>query len=123
MIPLRDDNPTKTISYVTYLLIAMNVFAWFYYQNAGFDPQFSASILKYGLIPADLLQSYPDGTIVEIAKDFSVTIDGHREWYTLITSMFMHGGLSHLCKTPIPSEMSPFTIVHSSLCTNQNFPL
>ncbi len=74
MIPLRDDNPTQTVPYVTVGLIGLN--------GAIFLAElFSASdwAVVYGAVPVRLLQTMDPGTLL-----------------TVITSMFLHGGLLHL---------------------------
>ena len=35
MIPLRDENPTRTVPVVTYLLIAVNVLVWIFQATGG----------------------------------------------------------------------------------------
>jgi membrane associated rhomboid family serine protease len=70
MIPLRDENPTRTFAGVTILLIAANV-AFFGYGLTLPDQQFLTS---YAMVPATI-RSAPT---------------------TVFTSMFLHGGLLHL---------------------------
>ncbi len=75
MIPLRDNNPTESTPIITYLLIAVNaaVFIFtFTLSQKGLDVIFST----YALIPAEILQGNNLGT--------------------LVTSMFLHGGVGHL---------------------------
>src|SRR5450432_223934 len=78
MLPLRDENPTRTTPYVNYALIALNVLAfmieWFQLATRG-D---SFVISGYGLVPA------------------RISADPLGEGFTIFTSMFMHGGLGHL---------------------------
>ncbi len=66
-LPYKDENPTKTKPYVTYVLIAVNIaaFVWslFDYENI---------INTYGFTPAD----------------FALV--------TIFTSMFLHGGIDHI---------------------------
>jgi membrane associated rhomboid family serine protease len=84
MIPLRDDNPTRTVPFVNYGLIAacVLVFLW----QASLGPRMEASIYGYGLIPDVLLG---DARLPpEIA-----TVPA---WLTVFTSMFLHGGWLHL---------------------------
>jgi membrane associated rhomboid family serine protease len=78
MIPIRDENPTRAVPFVNYLLIAANIAAfvweWLLIQREGS----TAIIAGYGLV-ATRLVSDPLG-----------------EAFTIFTSMFMHGGLEHL---------------------------
>ena len=78
MIPLRDDNPTRTRPYVTYALIALNVLAYlvesFLLRRHG-----DAYVISgYGLVPT------------------RIAADPSGELFTVFTSMFMHGGFMHL---------------------------
>lgn len=78
MIPIKDQNPTRTFPFVNYLLIAANIGAyvwqWLLMGQAGE----SAIVAGYGLVPTRLLT------------------DPLGEGFTVLTSMFMHGGLAHL---------------------------
>jgi membrane associated rhomboid family serine protease len=78
MIPIRDENPTRTAPVVNYLLIAANiaafVYEWLLIQREGS----SAIIAGYGLVATRLVA------------------DPLGEAFTVLTSMFMHGGLEHL---------------------------
>ncbi|MFI5253352.1 MAG: rhomboid family intramembrane serine protease [Bacteroidota bacterium] len=80
MIPLRDANPSRTIPFITYLLILINFIVFFFelsigkYQNDLF--------LHLGLIPS-----------VWIAD---VKLFHAHSFLPLFTSMFLHGGWIHL---------------------------
>ncbi len=85
LIPIHDDNPTVIKPWVTYALIAVNVvvFVWQY----SLPPEtIAATAYQLGVIPAVLL-----GTDT-LPADLAIV----PAWTTLITSMFMHGGLLHL---------------------------
>ncbi|HYP98343.1 MAG TPA: rhomboid family intramembrane serine protease [Polyangiaceae bacterium] len=78
MIPISDQNPTRTTPYVTYLLIALNVLAFLLErQLIGLHGE-SYVISGYGLVPT------------------RISADPSGEAFTVFTSMFMHGGLGHL---------------------------
>ncbi len=78
MLPLRDINPTRRLPYVTYLLIALNL-AVFAYQFISLSPLDSQLLVRrHGVIPMFLFSGY--GPALS----------------TLVTSMFLHGGLLHL---------------------------
>ena len=87
MIPLRDDNPTHSTSWVTYLLFGANV-AVFAFQlqvrMAGGDQAYVAMVTRLGLVPA-ALTSPTLWTQMPIPAPL-----------TLLTSMFVHGDLLHL---------------------------
>ena len=90
MIPLKDDNPTRTFPFVTVGLIAANVLAFLYQLSlqATDDPgalkAAQAFVFEFGLIPCRLT-----GTCVA-PSDFPSPI------VTIFTSMFLHGGLFHI---------------------------
>lgn len=103
VFPIGDDNrDRKRIPVVNYLLIALNIFAYVYWQKLGLNDQVT---FAYSAVPAEIL------TGQDIVTDSKVMInpyDGERYripglevtnipvFFTLITSMFMHGGLAHL---------------------------
>ena len=72
--PYKDDNPRVLIPYITYFLIGINLFIFLFQFSMGMnDPEAEAIfIYTYGLIPSQ----------------FSVV--------TMFTSMFLHGGISHI---------------------------
>jgi len=78
MLPIGDQNPTRTTPFVNYILLAANLLAFvlqfLYIQGVGE----AATIAGYGLVPRRLIQDPPG------------------EAFTILTSMFMHGGLMHL---------------------------
>lgn len=78
MLPIGDNNPTRTTPFVTYSLLAMNVLV-FVWQSLLMASGGEAWVMPgYGLVPTRLLND-PIG-----------------EAFTLFTSMFMHGGWVHL---------------------------
>ncbi len=84
MIPLKDDNPTRTFPFVNYALIAACVAVFLWEISLGARAQ--NVILAYGLIPDVLLgdaRRSPELAMVPA-------------WATVFTSMFLHGGWMHL---------------------------
>lgn len=85
MLPLRDDNPTQQVPYVTYGLMAVCVAVYLY--QMGLSPREDRTlILALGMIPAVVLGDEtlpPDLAMVPALA-------------TPITSMFLHGGFFHL---------------------------
>jgi len=96
MFPLRDENPTIHKSIITYLIIIINIVVWFFVQGFGFDPFLYRSVFHYGLIPGELLHKIEPGTQIEIARGITAVFDGKPNWYSVFTSMFMHGGWFHI---------------------------
>lgn len=88
MIPIRDDNPHFLTPWVTVGLILANVLVWVFVQGLGTEPRLSISVCTLGLIPADVLNQVPTTPV-------ACPIEGGG-WYTVLTSMFMHGGWMHI---------------------------
>ncbi|MEM8978644.1 MAG: rhomboid family intramembrane serine protease [Pseudomonadota bacterium] len=77
MFPLRDHNPSLRTPYVTYALIAINVLVFISYAALFQDDRaLSAFFSNWAMIPERVSQG--------------------QQTYTLITSMFLHGGLMHI---------------------------
>lgn len=81
MIPVRDINPTRRFSLITAMLIAVNcaVFILEMMQGAEGD----AFIAAFALVPARLFSA-------------EESVPGLPVWTTVITSMFLHGGIVHV---------------------------
>ena len=94
MFPLRDNNPTLSTAFATVILIGFNIIAWIFLQGMGLEPALSRSVCELGVIPAELLGSARPGTVVQLGNSSCVL--GATGWYTVITSMFLHGGWMHL---------------------------
>ena len=95
MFPVKDNIPTDRFPVVTVALIALNVIAYFFWQQGGLsfgDPSsqhYVCNIANYAQIPYE---------VTHWGKQVSAqgcTTDAPT-WLTLFTSMFMHGGLLHL---------------------------
>lgn len=103
MIPISDDDSDRTSTpYVNYLFILINIFVFIYYQQIGHNLDFTYS---YATVPAEIIGGHDivtDATYVQdpVSGD-TVRIPGLGVtlipvWLTLITSLFMHGGIAHL---------------------------
>ncbi len=77
MIPLRDTIRSRTFPIVTYFLIGLNVFV-FLVENSLPVHKLDSLVVMYGIVPARVIHSPFTG------------------FYTLFTSMFLHGGWTHL---------------------------
>lgn len=95
MFPLRDDNPTLNASVITIAIITLNILTWIFIQGGGLGFSLVESIWSYGLLSGELLQRIPQGTRIPVSDHAVYLVEGSR-YYTLITSMFMHGGWLHL---------------------------
>lgn len=95
MFPIKDDNPQVLQPLVTYALVAANVASWVLLQGLGSERALIGSVCNLGLIPGEVLGRLHGGVRVPLGDAFCVLHDGGR-WYTMLTSMFMHGGWLHL---------------------------
>jgi rhomboid family protein len=93
MFPIRDDNPQLRVSWVTFAIIALNVFAWVFVQGLGTEPALSRSICVLGLIPGDVLGKID---LSQVTQRLPCPVDGQGSWFTVLSSMFMHGGWMHI---------------------------
>lgn len=96
MFPIRDDNPHFLTPYATYAIIALNAAAWLFLQGMGTEPMLSSSVCRLGLIPGELLQTVQPGTRLQLGPSTFCVIGDSSSWYTVLTSMFMHGGWLHV---------------------------
>ena len=84
MIPLKDENPTRRFPIVTVVLIAVNVLIHLY--QFGLDPRSAWYFVhKYGAVPL----------LITTGQD-PFPFDGMPVDATILTSMFLHGGILHL---------------------------
>jgi membrane associated rhomboid family serine protease len=92
-LPLKDINPTVRTPVVTIALIAINVLVFLYQLTLG--QRVGLFIAAYGAVPfeithaTDLVGHYRGSPIVQAPGPPLV-------WLTLITSMFLHGGVMHI---------------------------
>ena len=103
MIPLfDDDSDRRTFPVVNYLFIAINIFVFIKYQAFGHNLGFTYS---YATVPAEILTRHDIVTAATNGYDSAsgqhIVLPGLGVtpipvWLTLITSMFLHGGLAHL---------------------------
>ena len=96
MFPYRDENPTTLTPIVTVAIIALNVLAWLFIEGAGAGRAVDAAVCNYGLIPGEVLQRVPPGNGVEMAPGMFCAVKASPQYWTVLTSMFMHGGWMHL---------------------------
>jgi membrane associated rhomboid family serine protease len=101
MIPISDDNSgRRTTPFVTWALIAANVFVFVFLQGFGTNERFT---LAYATVPYEILTGRDVAQSIPIQDEYGRTrgsIDLQPTpipvFLTLLTSMFMHGGLAHL---------------------------
>ena len=96
MFPIRDDNPQILTPFATFTIVALNVAAWIFIQGMGAGELLAGSVCRYGLIPGELMELVPPGTRLPLGPTTVCVVGETGNWYTAITSMFMHGGWMHI---------------------------
>lgn len=103
LLPIGDDNSDRTITpFVNYTLIVLNILVFIFLQAGGANLYFTYA---FSTVPAEII------TGTDIITQSQLVIDAHtgREfelpglqptpvsvYFTLLSSMFMHGGWAHL---------------------------
>jgi membrane associated rhomboid family serine protease len=97
-IPISDDNPTLRFPLMTVLILLAIGATWVLIQGAGTDPYaLAASVCNLGLVPGELTHAAPVGLRVPIGAGADCVVDEQSiNIVTPITSMFLHGGWSHI---------------------------
>jgi membrane associated rhomboid family serine protease len=78
MFPLRDANPRHGPAIVMWLLVAANILVFLYNLTFDTEQQLVRFVYQFGFIPREF---------------FAVPVP---ESFTLLTSMFLHGGIAHI---------------------------
>lgn len=102
-LPIGDDNGDRhQAPVINYLFIAVNILVFIFFQDMGRDVYFTYA---WSCVPAEILTGKD---IVTDAKVFEDILTGQRVempglqpnaapvYLTLISSMFLHGGIAHL---------------------------
>ena len=101
--PIGDDNRDRVLTpYINYTFILINILVFIFLQDLGRNIHFT---FAYSTIPAEILSGKDLITSAQIVRD---PITGQRiempglqptnipVYLTLITSLFMHGGVAHI---------------------------
>ena len=88
MFPISDDNPRAIVPFVTWAIIAACI-GVFIYQLMLPEQETLRFLYGFGMVPAELF-----GAGAPLIRAFNVP--GPPEGATILTSMFLHGGLMHL---------------------------
>ena len=89
MFPIRDDQPSFSKPLVNYFIIALNVLVFVLFElplQAQGSRAFNGLVLQYGLIPHDFTLALKGSTNYPLVANL----------LTVLTSMFMHGGIGHI---------------------------
>lgn len=106
MIPLRDNNPTRTVPFVTVTLIVLNCLVFILQLSTGLEQ----SVEEYGSIPYFVTHPRMEKVIAQKPVPYrtlwgkvrlgmqEVVVDRPRSGAlgSLLTSMFLHGGVFHI---------------------------
>jgi membrane associated rhomboid family serine protease len=102
MLPIGDDNSDRTVTpLVNYLLVALNVAVFVFFQGLGSNERFTYA---FATVPAEIVSGHDVARPVTIKDPVSGDVAGTFEleptpipvYLTLLTSMFMHGGIAHI---------------------------
>ena len=101
MIPIGDDNTDRRRApLVNWLLIAVNVGVFVFFQGLGSNERFTMAFVT---VPAEILSGHDIAQTIPVRDEYGRAVGGIQleptpipVYLTLITSMFMHGGLMHL---------------------------
>lgn len=94
-VPLHDKNPIEHINFqfVTIALIIINISVFILFQSSLVIPNSEASWASFALVPNEFL---PEGLIGPSMPGEQYDFFPIAEKWTLITYMFLHGGIMHL---------------------------
>jgi membrane associated rhomboid family serine protease len=103
VFPISDDNTgRRTVPVVNYVLIAINVAVFVFLQGLGSNYEFT---FAFSTVPREIVTGQDEVTddrqLTDPVTGQEVTIPGLQPtpipvYLTLLTSMFMHGGIMHL---------------------------
>ena len=103
LMPVGDDNSDRRIKpIINYLLIAANIFVFVFFQGLGANEKFTYA---FSTVPAEIVsgkdittegQLYEDPVTGERYKAPGLEHTPGSVYLTLLTSMFMHGGIAHI---------------------------
>ena len=103
IFPIGDDNTDRTtMPVVNYLLIAINILVFVFLQGMGANERFTYA---FSTVPQEIVTgrdiATPDRILEHPVTGQQVSVPGLQPtpfsvYLTLLTSMFMHGGIAHL---------------------------
>lgn len=101
MIPLADENPSRSKPYIVYGLIIANIIVYLINLVGPNGPLGMGSLWNFSMVPYSVIH---DIRVIPVANQVGQIIGfkqlpgvgPHPQWITIFTSMFMHGGLLHI---------------------------
>ncbi|HEY7565570.1 MAG TPA: rhomboid family intramembrane serine protease [Acidimicrobiia bacterium] len=99
MLPIRDLNPTRTSSYVTWLIVAGTALIFFVVQGTQ-ERAFEQHLYASASIPCEVTTGDPL-TVAEIngapcEAGGQPAFPEKNVWFSVLASIFFHGGIGHL---------------------------
>ncbi len=100
MIPLADENPSRSKPYVVYVLVALNAIVFLIDRLGAQGP--IGGLWNWSMIPWSVVHNAPANLDIPVRYGQMVGIYQVRhagfqpEWITIFTSMFMHGSFIHI---------------------------
>ena len=94
LIPIHDDNPTRTFPYVTVGIIALNVLVFLTepHFGRGGSLQVAEYFYRWGLVPWEITH----GRQLDLTGCLQACFTDKNVYLALLTSMFVHAGPLHL---------------------------
>ena len=87
MLPIGDDDSDRRFPpFINYVLIAINILVFVFLQGMGGNEKFTYA---FSTVPAEILTG--NDIVTGVLEPTPIPV-----YFTLITSMFMHGGWAHL---------------------------
>lgn len=98
MFPLSDDNSDQRLTpFINFFIVALNIAVFVLFQQLGGNPDFDHA---FSAVPKEILSGKDVVGTVHISNSPGSSL--HLEptpipvYFTLLTSMFMHGGFAHI---------------------------
>ena len=96
MFPISDDNPRVHPPIATFVIIGINVLVWVVVEGLGAERPLAEAMCRYSLVPGELLGHVAPGTQIQVGQNLLCQFDGVPNPFSLLSSMFMHGGWFHI---------------------------
>ncbi len=103
LFPIGDDNRDRTITpYINYLIILVNILVFIFFQDFGLNERFT---YEFSTVPKEIItgkdivtnnQIYEDESTGERYSIPGLGVTPIPVYITLLTSVFMHGGIAHI---------------------------
>ena len=81
---------------VTVGIIIVTSAVWVLYQGAGAEPRLTQSVCDFGAIPARLFGNPVEAIMTSRGPVVVCAEASDSAWYTVLSSVFLHGGWFHL---------------------------